>query len=158
MKLIPEWHEHQYCLIAWPCNIDLYGNFINFARVEVANVIDEIAKTERVIVLSNEKDVNDVKEKTNSENIDIVECKLDDSWMRDMAPIFYSENKKLKSINFEFNGYGKYPKYYNDNKVSEFINNYLKIYTKVSDLVIEGGAIAYDDRKNLFTTSNVIFN
>ena len=69
MKLIPEWHEHQYCFIAWPCNIDLYGDFINSARVEVANVIDEIAKTERVIVLSNEKDVNDVKEKTNSENI-----------------------------------------------------------------------------------------
>ena len=69
MKLIPEWHEHQYCFIAWPCNIEIYGNLINFARLEVANVIDEIAKTERVIVLSNEKDVNDVKEKTNSENI-----------------------------------------------------------------------------------------
>ncbi|MDC3131523.1 agmatine deiminase family protein, partial [Pelagibacteraceae bacterium] len=149
MKLIPEWHEHQYCFIAWPCNIDIYGNLINFARLEVANVIDEIAKTERVVVLSNENDVNDVKEKTNSENIDIVECKLDDSWMRDIAPIFYSENKKLKSINFEFNGYGKYPNYYNDNNVSQFINNYLKISTKVSDLVIEGGAIAYDDKKNL---------
>mgnify|MGYP001189926014 FL=1 len=158
MKLIPEWHEHQYCFIAWPCNIDLYGDFINFARVEVANVIDEIAKTERVIVLSNEKDVKDVKEKTNSKNLDILECKLDDSWMRDIGPIFYSENKKLKSINFEFNGYGKYQNYYNDNKVSEFINNYLKISTKVSDLVIEGGAIAYDDKKNLFSTRNVLFN
>ena len=62
MKLIPEWHEHQYCFIAWPCNIDLYGDFINFARVEVANVIDEIAKTERVIVLSNEKDVKEAIE------------------------------------------------------------------------------------------------
>ena len=39
MKLIPEWHEHQYCLIAWPCNKDLYGKIINKARDEVANVI-----------------------------------------------------------------------------------------------------------------------
>jgi len=158
MKLIPEWFEHQYCLIAWPCNKDLYGDIINKARDEVANVINEIAKTERVIVLSNKEDINEIENKTNLENIDILECKLDDSWMRDIAPIFYNEDKKLKSISFDFNGYGKYPDYFNDNKISKFISNHLDIPTKNSDLVIEGGAITYDDRKNLFSTKNVLFN
>ena len=158
MKLIPEWHEHQYCLIAWPCNKDLYGKIINKARDEVANVINEIAKTEQVIVLSNKEDINQIQNKTDHKNIDIVECKLDDSWMRDIAPIFYIEDEKLKSISFEFNGYGKYPDYLNDNKISKFISNYLNISTKISDLVIEGGAITYDDKKNLFSTKNVIFN
>ena len=158
MKLIPEWFNHQYCLIAWPCNKDLYGDIINKARDEVANVINEIAKTERVIVLSNKEDINEIENKTNHENIDILECKLDDSWMRDIAPIFYNEDKKLKSISFDFNGYGKYPYYVNDNKISKFISNHLNIPTKNSDLVIEGGAITYDDRKNLFSTKNVLFN
>ena len=158
MKLIPEWFNHQYCLIAWPCNKDLYGDIINKARDEVANVINEISKTERVIVLSNKEDINEIENKTNHENIDILECKLDDSWMRDIAPIFYNEDKKLKSISFDFNGYGKYPYYVNDNKISKFISNYLNIPTKNSDLVIEGGAITYDDRKNLFSTKNVLFN
>jgi len=158
MKLIPEWYEHQYCLIAWPCNKDLYGKIINKARDEVANVINEIAKTEHVIVLSNKEDINEIQNKTDHKNIDIVECKLDDSWMRDIAPIFYNENEKLKSISFEFNGYGKYPDYLNDNKISKFISNYLNIPTITSDLVIEGGAITYDDKKNLFSTKNVIFN
>ena len=158
MKLIPEWYEHQYCLIAWPCNKYLYGKVINKARDEVANVINEIAKTEHVIVFSNKEDINEIQNKTDHKNIDIVECKLDDSWMRDIAPIFYIEDEKLKSISFEFNGYGKYPDYLNDNKISEFISNYLNIPTKISDLVIEGGAIAYDDKKNLFSTKNVIFN
>ena len=158
MKLIPEWYEHQYCLIAWPCNKDLYGKIINKARDEVANVINEIAKTEHVIVLSNKEDINEIQNKTDNKNIDIVECKLDDSWMRDIAPIFYNEDEKLKSISFEFNGYGKYPDYLNDNKISKFISNYLNIPTKTSDLVIEGGAITYDDKKNLFSTKNVIFN
>ena len=158
MKLIPEWYEHQYCLIAWPCNKDLYGKIINKARDEVANVINEIAKTEHVIVLSNKEDINEIENKTDYKNIDIVECKLDDSWMRDIAPIFYNEDEKLKSISFEFNGYGKYPDYLNDNKISKFISNYLNIPTKTSDLVIEGGAITYDDKKNLFSTKNVIFN
>ena len=158
MKLIPEWYEHQYCLIAWPCNKDLYGKIINKARDEVANVINEIAKTEHVIVLSNKEDINEIENKTDHKNIDIIECKLDDSWMRDIAPIFYNEDEKLKSISFEFNGYGKYPDYLNDNKISKFISNYLNIPTKISDLVIEGGAITYDDKKNLFSTKNVIFN
>ena len=158
MKLIPEWYEHQYCLIAWPCNKDLYGKIINKARDEVANVINEIAKTEHVIVFSNKEDINEIQNKTDNKNIDIVECKLDDSWMRDIAPIFYNEDEKLKSISFEFNGYGKYPDYLNDNKISKFISNYLNIPTKISDLVIEGGAITYDDKKNLFSTKNVIFN
>ena len=158
MKLIPEWYEHQYCLIAWPCNKDLYGKIINKARDEVANVINEIAKTEHVIVLSNKEDINEIQNKTDHKNIDIIECKLDDSWMRDIAPIFYNEDEKLKSISFEFNGYGKYPDYLNDNKISKFISNYLNIPIKISDLVIEGGAITYDDKKNLFSTKNVIFN
>ena len=158
MKLIPEWYEHQYCLIAWPCNKDLYGKIINKARDEVANVINEIAKTEHVIVLSNKEDINEIQNKTDHKNIDIVECKLDDSWMRDIAPIFYIEDEKLKSISFEFNGYGKYPDYLNDNKISKLISNYFNIPTKISDLVIEGGAITYDDKKNLFSTKNVIFN
>ena len=158
MKLIPEWYEHQYCLIAWPCNKDLYGKIINKARDEVANVINEIAKTEYVIVLSNKEDINEIENKTDHKNINIVECKLDDSWMRDIAPIFYNEDEKLKSISFEFNGYGKYSDYLNDNKISKFISNYLNIPTKISDLVIEGGAITYDDKKNLFSTKNVIFN
>ncbi len=158
MKLIPEWYEHQYCLIAWPCNKDLYGKIINKARDEVANVINEIAKTEHVIVLSNKEDINEIQNKTDNKNIDILECKLDDSWMRDIAPIFYNEDHQLKSICFEFNGYGKYPNYFNDNKISKFISNFLNIPTKNSDLVVEGGAIAYDDRKNLFSTKNVIFN
>ena len=158
MKLIPEWYEHQYCLIAWPCNKDLYGKIINKARDEVANVINEIAKTEHVIVFSNKEDINEIENKTDHKNIDIIECKLDDSWMRDIAPIFYNEDQKLKSISFEFNGYGKYPDYLNDNKISKFISNYLNIPTKISDLVIEGGAITYDDKKNLFSTKNVVFN
>ena len=158
MKLIPEWHEHESCLIAWPCNNDLYGDTISEARREVANIIIEIAKTEKVIVLCNEEDIIEVKKNIQAKNIIILSCKLDDSWVRDIAPIFFTEDKKIKSVNFKFNGYGKYLNFQNDNKVSEFVSNYLKIPSFFSDIVLEGGAITYDDNSNLFSTKNVIFN
>ena len=31
MRLIPEWNNHTNCLIAWPCNQDLYGNRLHQA-------------------------------------------------------------------------------------------------------------------------------
>ncbi|MDC0498533.1 agmatine deiminase family protein [Alphaproteobacteria bacterium] len=158
MKLIPEWQEHESCLIAWPCNNDLYGEIIYEAKCEVANIIIEIAKTEKVIVLCNEEDLIEVKKKIQSKNVTMLTCKLDDSWMRDIAPIFFIEENKIKSVNYKFNGYGKYLNFQNDNKVSEFISNYLKIPSTFSDIVLEGGAIAYDENSNLFSTKNVIFN
>ena len=72
MKLIPEWHEHESCLIAWPCNNDLYGDIISEARREVANIIIEIAKTEKVIVLCNEEDIIEVKKNIQAKNIIIL--------------------------------------------------------------------------------------
>ena len=158
MKLIPEWQEHESCLIAWPCNNDLYGEIIYEAKREVANIIIESAKTEKVIVLCNEEDLIEVTKKIQSKNVTILTCKLDDSWMRDIAPIFFIEENKIKSVNYKFNGYGKYLNFQNDNKVSEFISSYFKIPSTFSDIVLEGGAIAYDENSNLFSTKNVIFN
>ena len=112
MKLIPEWYEHQYCLIAWPCNYELFGKIISEAKRELLNVIKEIAKTEKVILLCNKADIDEVQKSIKIQNVEILECKLDDSWMRDIAPIFYNENSKLKSINFVFNAYLSYASYF----------------------------------------------
>ena len=76
MKLITEWQEHESCLIAWPCNNDLYGEIIYEAKREVANIIIEIAKTEKVIVLCNEEDLKEVKKKIQSKNVTILTCKF----------------------------------------------------------------------------------
>ena len=103
MKLIPEWYEHQSCFIAWPCNNELYGEIIFTAKQEVLNIINEISKTEKVIVLCNKEDLKEVEKNILSNNVKILECNLDDSWMRDIAPIFLIEDEKLKSVNFKFN-------------------------------------------------------
>ena len=61
MKLIPEWYEHKSCLVAWPCNKELYGEIMNQAKKEMLNVMHEIAKTENVILLCNKIDLIEVK-------------------------------------------------------------------------------------------------
>ena len=158
MKLIPEWKDHSYCLMAWPCNLDLYGSQINKAKIEIANLANQISEEEKVYIYCNSSDYSQCATLISNNSISIIETKLDDSWMRDIAPIFYKEKNSLNAISFNFNGYGKYPDFENDNKVSEFICSQLNIPYFKNNLTLEGGAITYDDKGNLFTTESVLLN
>jgi len=158
MKLIPEWYDHAQCLIAWPCNLELYGPHIQSARKEISNLANQIAEEEPVYIYCNPQDMKDCSSTVSNQKISIIEANLDDSWMRDIAPIFYREGKDLNSINFNFNGYGKYPNFKNDNLISDIICNQFKIPFKKSSITLEGGGITYDDQGNLFTTESVLLN
>ena len=158
MKLIPEWYDHERCLIAWPCNLELYGSQIHSARKEISNLANQLAEEESVYIYCNPQDIKDCRLTVSNQKISIIEVNLDDSWMRDIAPIFYKEEQQLKSINFNFNGYGKYPNYKNDNLLSDIICDQFKIPYKNSSITLEGGGITYDDQGNLFTTESVLLN
>ncbi len=158
MKLIPEWRDHSHCLIAWPCNYSLYKQQIDAARLEVANLANHISDEENVIIYCNPREIKECKNILSNNKISIVETNLDDSWMRDIAPIFYLDEKELKTASFNFNGYGKYPNFDNDNKISEIISNQFKLNSTQIDITLEGGAITYDDKGNLFTTESVLLN
>ena len=158
MKLIPEWLPHELCLLAWPCNKYLYKENIFEARKQISILAKTISQDEKVIILCNPIDYNEAVDCFKDDNIKIYKKNLDDSWMRDIAPIFFLENNSLASINFQFNGYGKYPNFFNDNLLAPEISKMLNIKIYKSDIVLEGGAINYDEQGNLFTTNNVIFN
>mgnify|MGYP001180065648 CR=1 FL=1 len=158
MKLIPEWLPHKYCCVAWPCNKELYGEVLYDAKLELAKVINEISLDEKVLLFCNKSDITEARKIIDNKNIELVIANLDDSWMRDIAPIFLENNKKLESICFEFNGYGKYPNYKNDNRLGNLISQKLNIKSINSDIVLEGGAITYDEEGNLFTTESALLN
>ena len=109
-------------------------------------------------IYCNSQDIKDCRLTVSNQKISIIEVNLDDSWMRDIAPIFYKEEQQLKSINFNFNGYGKYPNYKNDNLLSDIICDQFKIPYMNSSITLEGGGITYDDQGNLFTTESVLLN
>ena len=88
MKLIPEWRDHSHCLIAWPCNYSLYKQQIDAARLEVANLANHISDEENVIIYCNPREIKECKNILSNNKISIVETNLDDSWKRDIAPIF----------------------------------------------------------------------
>ena len=56
MKLIPEWEVHDKCLMAWPCNKNLYNGIIKDARLEMANLANCISDEETVYMYCNKED------------------------------------------------------------------------------------------------------
>ena len=60
MKLIPEWEAHDKCLMAWPCNKNLYNEIIKDARLEMAHLANCISDEETVYMYCNKEDYNAV--------------------------------------------------------------------------------------------------
>ena len=58
MKLIPEWEAHDKCLMAWPCNKNLYNEIIKDARLEMAHLANCISDEETVYMYCNKEDYN----------------------------------------------------------------------------------------------------
>jgi len=78
MRLVPEWNDHSKCLIAWPCNHDLYGNQIHEARIEIANLANQISEEEEVFIYCNDIDYKSCIKIVSNKNISILKTNLDD--------------------------------------------------------------------------------
>ena len=72
MKLIPEWKDHSYCLIAWPCNLDLYGSQINKAKIEIASLANQISEEEKVNMYCNSADYRECTTLISNKSISII--------------------------------------------------------------------------------------
>ena len=86
MKLIPEWYNHDRCLIAWPCNLELYKSLIHSARKEIANLANQIAEEEPVFIYCNSQDLKDCRLTVSNQEISIIEVVLDDSCLLYTSP------------------------------------------------------------------------
>ena len=78
MRLVPEWNDNSKCLIAWPCNHDLYGNKIHEARIEIANIANQISEEEEVFIYCNDIDYKSCIKIVSNKNISILKTNLDD--------------------------------------------------------------------------------
>ena len=76
MKLIPEWEAHDKCLMAWPCNKNLYNEIIKDARLEMAHLANCISDEETVYMYCNKEDYNDCKNYINNQKINNMVDKL----------------------------------------------------------------------------------
>lgn len=154
-----EWEPHELTLMQFPPPQNWYRHQLEGARRDWADVANTVVDFEPVIMAVRPED-RAIAEKLLSSAIDLIEMDLNDAWSRDAGPmIVVNDHGERRVAGFTFNGWGrKLPPYDADAMVKGRFAAHLDLAMYVSDLVMEGGAVALDGEGTLITTEECLLN
>jgi agmatine deiminase len=151
-----EWATHERTLMAWPVREELWGDLLEDAKRDYAEIARAIVAFEPVLMVA--RDGFDARRHLGSE-VEVVELPHDDSWIRDSGPIFVTAGRNRLGIDFAFNGWGgKFAPYDADDALPERLCEYLGIPRERAEIVLEGGSISVDGAGTLVTTEQCLFH
>ncbi|MHA7944176.1 agmatine deiminase family protein [Formosa sp. 3Alg 14/1] len=164
-----EWEHQEGVLLCFPYNgNDWPGKYqaIQWAFVEF---IKKVAQVETVfLVVENKKQqdkVNDMLEmaRANLNNVSYIVYKTNRSWMRDSGPIIVKKGGERVALNFNFNGWAKYPNHKLDRGVPKVISEVLKaplvqVMYNGKPVVLEGGAMDSNGKGTLLTSEECLLH
>jgi agmatine/peptidylarginine deiminase len=171
-RLPPEWHPQDAIMLTWPHADTDWAPYLAEVEPVFITIARHVLKRQSLVVichneavqkhvraLLNTCDVNIGDMDTHPLYIFVIPC--NDTWARDHGPItLVNEEKKARSLDFIFNGWGNKYESQLDNAINK---NFLKqpiVHAEYEaiDLVLEGGGIEVDDKGHLLTTEQCLLN
>lgn len=141
-----EWAKHERTWMAWPSAGYTLGD-TEADRLEArqtwANVANAIIEFEPVTMLCEPADL-ELATAFLDPRVALVECALNDAWMRDIGPTFVKDSTgALKAVNWIFNGWGaqSWAQWDKDSLVAAEIAELAEVERIDSWLINEGGGI-----------------
>mmetsp|Transcript_23936 Transcript_23936/g.66449 ORF Transcript_23936/g.66449 Transcript_23936/m.66449 type:complete len:375 (+) Transcript_23936:214-1338(+) len=128
---------------------------------DLANIARAIATYEPVRILVDRGSKSKARQLLGGvDNVELIDARLDDLWMRDSGPVFVkdTETQKLAAVNFNFNGWGKKQVHRKDAKVAGIVTDLSDIRMWVSKVVMEGGGVEVDGHGTAIATESSIVN
>lgn len=152
----------------WMCFIASYNIWGERQVPEVhrnlATIAKTVAKYEPVSMLVSREDYAIAVEllgglDNHAHPIELIECTLNDLWMRDTGPAFVVNGQGgLAAVDFNFNGWGEKQDYEFDAKVADFVAQEAGARSIESSLVLEGGCFELDGQGTAIMTESCILN
>jgi agmatine deiminase len=157
IRIPPAWIEQERCWMAWPCSEGRWGEAMEAARGAFAQVAKAIAEFEPVTMLANAGDVAEVSLSCGTK-VATLPMPHDDSWMRDMGPIFVLDAAgRVAGIDGRFNAWGEsYQPFEQDAAVAEAVLAHLNMERLIPPMMLEGGAISVDGEGTLITSESCL--
>jgi agmatine deiminase len=156
-----EWVSHERTWMAWPCRAEPWGSLEGLlrARVNFAAAARALSGFEKVTMVVRPED-HDEARLACGRGISFAVFDIDDSWMRDMAPLFVTDGKDgVAGVHWRFNAWGnKYHPHDNDAALGAQILDALDMRSYEGPMVLEGGSIAVDGLGTLITTEQCLLN
>jgi agmatine deiminase len=163
-RMLDESEPHQRTWMAFGASDTIWGNkLLSEVQRNLALIARTIAKYETVTMLVREADYALAKKLLGSARVELVECELDDLWIRDTGPVFVVNGDARKAaVDFNFNGWGEKQAFKKDAKVARFITKYTNVERNVerleTELVLEGGGIEVDGEGTAIISASCVLN
>jgi len=95
--------------------------------------------------------------------VEFYHVRTDRSWTRDFCPIFVKDHTGVWILNWQFNGWAKYPNSENDNAVPEALSEHLGIemgtpFWNGRKIILEGGSIDVNGSGCILTTEECLLS
>jgi len=154
-----EWERHAGTLMQFPPPQNWYKSQLGPARAEWAAVANTVAEYEPVTMAVRPQD-RAAAEALLSSQIELIEMPLNDAWSRDSGPMIVSDAAGERRVaGFVFNGWGgKFPPHSDDALAKGRFAAHLGLGMHVSEMVLEGGAVAVDGQGTLITTEECLMH
>lgn len=149
-----EWESHERTLMAWPARPDLWGEYLEWARRDVAQIANTIAQFEPVTMVARPGAGEDAERRC-AGNVTVIELPIDDSWLRDNGPVILQDAAGQRvGMHFQFNGWGgKYHPHLADAAVAEHLLTHLGIPRRLAPFVLENGSLTGNGKGTVITTA-----
>ena len=154
-----EGDEHECTFMLMPFRADTWREKGEPAQKNYLEVADAIAEHEKVVMGVHPAIYKRVAPLFNGhKNIDVISIRYNDAWARDSLPLFVTNGKQIRSVDFRFNAWGGdydglYSNYRDDDRISYLISRRLKMLSYYHPtFVLEGGSIAVDGEGTLICT------
>lgn len=156
-----EWVSHDRTWLAWPCRAEPWGSLEGLLRAQVglATAARAISGFEKVTMVVRPED-HDEARLACGRGISFASVDIDDSWMRDIGPIFVTDGQDgVAGVHWRFNAWGnKYHPHDKDAALGAHMLDALDMRMYEGPMVLEGGSIAVDGLGTLITTEQCLLN
>jgi agmatine deiminase len=156
-----EWEQHDFTIMVMPPpqNWKGYGIPLEDVRGQWADVANKLSEFERVVMVVRPEDKRLARGILNGK-IELVEFPVNDGWSRDTGPMFLVNGKGERRVaGFTFNGWGaKFPPYKDDAMLKARLCRHFDVPMYPIDLVLEGGAVAFDGQGTVLTTEQCLLH
>lgn len=159
-----EWEPQSGIQLTWPHAATDWGEMLDEVLPCFESIALEIAKKEKLIIITKEPDkVGQQLKNADLNRITFYEIRSNDTWARDHGGISIVENNEPFILDFTFNGWGLQYAANFDNQITRNLFEKKAFTDKVNyrnkmDFVLEGGSIETDGQGTLLTTSRCLLS
>lgn len=163
-----EWHPHRATWLSWPHKEASWPGKIHSVYAPYSQFIKEVSQGEQVCINVVDQKMADEAIQyllTAGADMNNIKCFIhptNDAWCRDHGPAFLinptAEEKKI-ILDWGYNAWGdKYPPYDLDDNIPTLVGQSLAIPVYYPGIVMEGGAVEFNGKGTVLTTTACLLN